>query len=318
MASPSESRRSGLGLWLLVVAGFAFAIFAPIGLLTVPLAGLVLVSRTKNHAVTAVLLTGVSLWWVVQVGEPPDQIVRAVAVMGTVVFLGMVFNTDWSLTHRALVAVGAAAGGVTLALGALGTSWPEIRWWVASRIEFAAQFWLTQLSGGIGGEPPGNDTIARQAEDWYQTVIPLMADYFPATVAIQTFVGLVLATALFRRFAPAATVAVGKFRDFRFSEHLGWIPVIALGNVLVAKAATAKLLAANVLVVAGLLYALRGAAVTWYGIALAGGPGLLTTGLIAFSVVFMLPVVLIGTILVGVVDAGLDLRRRWAAPQKRA
>jgi uncharacterized protein YybS (DUF2232 family) len=145
-----------------------------------------------------------------------------------------------------------------------------------------------------------------------------MADYFPATVAIQTFVGLVLATALFRLFTPAATVAVGRFRDFRFSEHLGWVAVIALGIVLVAQAATAKLLAANVLVVAGLLYTLRGAAVTWYGITLAGGPGFLTTGLIAFSVVFMLPVVLIGTILVGVVDAGLDLRRRWAAPQKRA
>jgi uncharacterized membrane protein YhaH (DUF805 family) len=318
MSSPSESRKGGLGLLLLVAAGIAFAIFAPIGLLTVPLAGLMLVSRMKNRALTTVLLTGVSLWWVVQVGEPPDQIVRAVAVMGTVVFVGMVFVTDWSLTHRALVAVGAAAGGATLALGILGTSWPEIRWWVASRIEFAAQFWLTQLSGGVGGEPLGNDAMARRAEDWFETVIPLMADYFPATVAIQMFVGLVLATALFCRFTPAAMVAVGRFRDFRFSEHWGWIAVIALGIVLVAQAATAKLLAANVLVVAGLLYTLRGAAVTWYGITLAGGPGFLTTGLIAFSVVFMLPVVLIGTILVGVVDAGLDLRRRWAAPQKRA
>jgi hypothetical protein len=318
MSSPSESRKGGLGLLLLVGAGIAFAIFLPTGLLTVPLAGLVLASPTTRRAFTAALLTGVSLWWVVQVGEPPDQIVRAVAVIGTVVFVGTLLVTDWSLTHRALVAVAAAAGGVTLALGILGISWPEIRWWVASRIELAAQLALTRLSGGVGGEPLADDAMARQMEDWFETVIPLMADYFPATVVIQTLVGLVLATALFRRFTPAARETIGKFRDFRFSEHLGWIAVIALGIVLVAKAATAKLLAANVLVVGGLLYALRGAAVTWYGITLAGGPGFLTTGLIAFSLVFMLPVVLIGTILVGVVDAGLDLRRRWATPQKRA
>jgi uncharacterized protein YybS (DUF2232 family) len=131
------------------------------------------------------------------------------------------------------------------------------------------------------------------------------------------FVGLVLATALYRRFAPAANVKMGRFRDLRFSEHLGWVAVVALAIVLATRAATVKLLAANVLVVSGLLYALRGAAVTWYGLTLSGGPGFLTTGLIAFSVVFMLPVVLIGTILVGVVDAGLDLRRRWATPQER-
>jgi hypothetical protein len=149
MSSPSESRKGGLGLLLLIGAGIAFAIFAPLGLLTVPLAGLVLAGRTKGQAFTAVFLTGVSLWWVVQVGEPPDQIVRAVAVMGTVVFVGTVFLTDWSLTHRALVAVGAAAGGATVALGLIGTSWPEIRWWVASRIEFAAQLALTRMSGGV-------------------------------------------------------------------------------------------------------------------------------------------------------------------------
>ena len=90
-----------------------------------------------------------------------------------------------------------------------------------------------------------------------------------------------------------------------------------LAILLLTKAATLKLMAANVLVVAGLLYALRGAAVAWFGLTLTGGPGFLTTGLIAFSVMFMLPVVLIGAIFIGVVDAGLDLRRRWPTPQER-
>jgi Sec-independent protein secretion pathway component TatC len=62
---------------------------------------------------------------------------------------------------------------------------------------------------------------------------------------------------------------------------------------------------------------LRGSAVVVFGLALTGGPGLITTGIMAFSVVFMLPIVLTGTILLGVVDTGLDLRRRWSTPQER-
>ncbi len=107
--------------------------------------------------------------------------------------------------------------------------------------------------------------------------------------------------------------SVGRFRDFRFTEHFGWVPVLALAVVLAPGAP--RLMAANVLVVGGVLYALRGAAVAWFGIRLAGKPGFLTTVLIAFSIVFMLPVVLIGAILLGVADTGLDLRRRWVAPR---
>ncbi len=99
---------------------------------------------------------------------------------------------------------------------------------------------------------------------------------------------------------------------------MGWIAVVALALILMLRAGALKLLAANVLVVAGALYALRGSAVVIFGLTVTGGPGLLTTGIMAFLVVFMLPVVLAGTILLGVVDAGMDLRRRWTTPQERA
>ncbi len=319
MSVPSESPRGGGGLGLLLVFGavIAFAIFLPIGLLTVPLAGLVLVTRFQRlrAVVTASLLTGISLWWLAQIGDPPDQVIRAAAVLGSAAFVVTFLSTSWSLTHRSLAAIGVAAGGTGAWLAAARTSWPEIHWWVESRGQLAAQLVLTRLSGDQPGA--GDDAMVVQLKAWFESVIPLMADFFPATVAVQMLAGLALATALYRRFAPAVGVMSGKFRDFRFSEHLGWIAVIALAIVLLTRAATLKLMAANVLVVASLLYALRGAAVAWFGLTLAGGPGLLTTGLIAFSVVFMLPVVLIGTIFIGVVDAGLDLRRRWPTPQER-
>ena len=319
MSVPSESPRGGGGGGLLLVfgAGIAFAIFAPIGLLTVPLAGLVLVTRfgRLRAVVTASLLTGISLWWLAQIGDPPDQVIRAAAVMGSAAFVVTFLSTSWSLTHRSLAAVGVAAGGTAALLAAASTSWPEIHWWVESRIQFAAELVMTGLSGDQPGA--GDDAMVVQLEAWFESVIPLMADFFPATVAVQMLAGLALATALYRRFAPAAEVTWGKFRDFRFSEHLGWIAVVALAIVLLTRAATLKLMAANVLVVASLLYALRGAAVAWFGLTLTGGPGLLTTGLVAFSVVFLLPIIIIGTIFVGVVDAGLDLRRRWPTPQER-
>ena len=311
----------GLGLLLVFGAGLAFALFSHIGLLTLPLAGLLLATRARSgHVIAASFLAGVSLWWLAQVGNPPDQIVRAAAVVGSTVFVTAFVSMKWSHTHRSLVAMGLAAGSVSVMFAALGISWPEVRWWVESRIQFAVQGALTLMSGnrlGTGSDLTNSDPMVGQWEGLFERVIPLMADYFPAMVAVQIFAGFGLATVLFRRLAPEVGVTLAKFRDFRFSEHLGWIAVLSLAIVLMVRAAALKLLAANVLVVAGLLYAVRGSAVVVFGLALTGGPGLIMTGIMAFLVVFMLPIVLTGTILLGVVDAGLDLRRRWSTPQER-
>ena len=319
MSVRSEShKKGGLGLLLVFGAGIAFALFAPIGLLTLPLAGMVLATRARSrHGVAAALLAGVSLWWLAQVGNPPDQVVRSAAVIGSAVFVATLVSMTWSHTHRSLVAIGLAAGSISVLFAVLHISWSEVRWWVESRIQFAAQMALTRMSGnrfGTGGELTNGDPLVGQLVD---RVIPIMADYFPATVAVQMFAGFALATVLFRRIAPEIGVTLGKFREFRFSEHLGWIVVVSLGIVLMLRVGALKLLAANVLVVAGLLYALRGSAVVIFGLTLTGGPGFITTGIMAFLVVFMLPVVLTGAILLGVVDAGLDLRRRWSTPQER-
>ncbi len=322
MAVRSESRRGLLGLLFVFGGGIAFALFAPIGLLTMPLAAMVLVARARtSHVLAASFLTGVSLWWLAQVGSPPDQIVRAAAVVGSAVFGVTFVSTKWSHTHRSLVAVGMAAGIVSLLFSVMPVSWPEVRWWVDSRIQFAAQGALTLMSGnrlGNGGDFSISDPLLGQPDGWLDRVIPIMADYFPATVAVQMFVGFALAAVLFRRIAPEAGAVIGRFRDFRFSEHLGWIAVVALALILMLRAGALKLLAANVLVVAGALYALRGSAVVIFGLTVTGGPGLFTTGIMAFLVVFLLPVVLAGTILLGVVDAGMDLRLRWTTPQERA
>ena len=320
MSGPSEPLRRGLGLLMMVGAAFVFAVLAPIGLLTLPLAALVFCSHPipRRHRLAAALAGGISLWWLAQFGDPPDQVVRAAAVIGTAAFTMAVAFTSWSLIHRSLVAVATAAIGVMAFTAVLGTSWPEVRWWVESRIGVSAQIilgWLATSSGAKDGSAVGVDPLL--LEDWFVVAVPLMADFFPATLAIQMLAGLALASVLYHRMTRRPRGTLGRFRDFSFTEHLGWAAVVALGIVLVARFATVKILAANVLVVAGVLYALRGAAVVSFALAMAGGPGVFTTVVIVLAILFMLPVVLPGTILLGVVDAGLDLRQRWSTPRAR-
>ncbi len=320
MSGPSEPLRRRLGLLMMVGATFVFAVLAPIGLLTLPLAALVFFSHPipSRHRLTAALAGGISLWWLAQFGDPPDQVARAAAVIGTAAFTIAVALTNWSLIHRSLVAIAAAAIGVVAFTTVLRTSWPEVRWWVESRIGVSGQIvlgWLATSNGAEDGSAVGVDPLV--LEDWFVVAVPLMADFFPATLAIQMLAGLALASVLYHRMTHQTHGTLGRFRDFRFTEHLGWAAVVALGIVLVTRFAAIKILAANVLVVAGVLYALRGAAVVSFALAMAGGPGFFTTAVIVLAILFMLPVVLPGTILLGVVDAGLDLRQRWSTPRAR-
>jgi hypothetical protein len=127
---------------------------------------------------------------------------------------------------------------------------------------------------------------------------------------------LAIATAIYHRAAKNPTgPPLRRFRLFRFSEHLGWVAVGSLLAILIPKLAAVKLTAANILLVVGALYALRGAAVAAFGIALAGGMNFFLWAL--FSVIFfmMLPVFVGGAILLGVIDTGVDFRRRWTAPR---
>ena len=69
--------------------------------------------------------------------------------------------------------------------------------------------------------------------------------------------------------------------------------------------------------VAALLYGIRGAAVAWFVVKLRGGPGFFTVIFLALAFLFLLPAMAAWTIVVGVADTGLDLRKRWVTPRAR-
>lgn len=324
-ALPDRSPGGGAGR--VVLAAVALLLLAPVGvfaapgpafqasvgLLALPLAALCLLAPPRRPL--AALLAGsaglLALWWLLGQGELLDQTVRATAVLATGAFVALGVATRWSVIHRAVTAVGAAAIALGGFYAVMGRTWDALRWWSEYRAGYAMRLRFAALWGGGLGE---QDPVVRQLGEAIGLVVRLLSDLFPALIALHLMAACALAAALHRRLAGRT---VGRppepFVRFRFSEHLGWLMVAPLVVVLLPRLAAAKLAAWNVLAVMVALYVTRGLAVAVFGLQLLGG-GLLLAILAGLAVVFMMPVVLGTALVLGVLDAGLDLRRRWTAP----
>lgn len=311
-----SAQPQGRGLGRVAFASIAFAIFAPVGLCLVPLGALLAATRprTRSEIALAALVCGLALLWLLEPGEPPDQLTRAVAVIGGATFVLATAYSRGSVTHRALLAATTSVVALVLLFPVLGWSWDAIRWWVEHRTGFAVRIALGQLAAS-GAAGPGGASLV-EMERWFESGVRVLADQYAAMLVIQLLAGLGLAAAIYYRARrePWGTPP-GRFRDFRFSEHLGWVGVVALVVVLIPRLAAAKGAALNLLVVTGVLYGLRGVAVAAFGLALMGGAGCGTAVLFALVTLLVLPAVVAGAIVVGVVDARMDLRKRWAAPR---
>jgi len=298
--------------WQVLAALVAFSLFAPVGLFALPLAALLVMSQPHRTRVTLLTIVagGFSLAWILQPGDLPDQVVRAGAVIALTVFLPLTFYTRTSTGHRVCLAATAAALSVIFLLMTLGRSWHELHWWVEHRLGYSARIMMRGTWGrdGAGGVDAG------QIENILGTSVRFVADYHPALVTLQVMAGLALATAIYQRLATEPRgVPPGRFRDFRFTEHLGWATIAALIIVTVPKFSVVKLGALNVLLLLSTLYGLRGVAVATVGLQQLGG-GYMITVLSMAAAFLLLPAALAGAILLGIVDTSFDLRRRWQAP----
>jgi Predicted membrane protein (DUF2232) len=308
-----------------VVFILVFVFFAPVGYFALPFAGIIWTAGgRRGRATTAALAAGLGLWWLLQVGDPPDQLARAVAVLAAVAYVGLTMLTRLSVTHRSLVSTVLAGGAGASLLAVLGRSWESVRWWVEYRAGYTAQVVLSGMWAAVPRTPdglpqPGQDRLVLQAEDWFNVALPWLGDLYPGLMALQLMGGLALAAFVAHRLGVRSLRAPGpsRFVDFRFTEHLGWAAVVALGAVLLLSEGTVRLAAANVLLVAAVLYGVRGAAVAWFGVTLRGGPTPLVYLVLAISILFLLPAIAVWSIVVGVADSGLDLRKRWTTPKVR-
>jgi hypothetical protein len=298
---------------LLVLAGLAYVIFAPAALFALPLAALLVATslRTRRESLIAAVAGGLSLVWLLEAGDLPDQLVRASAVIATGVFVTATHFTRAPVIHRALSAVITAALAAGVLLLVMGSSWNEAHWWAEYRAGYLARV-ASQLFWIVGD---GSTTSPTQIAQVVNRIVRFQADYFPAVAALRIMAGLALATAIYHRMAVKPYgPGLAAFRSFRFTEHLGWAAIVPLLVLLIPQLAAAKLGAINLLLVLGALYALRGVAVVAFGLQLMGAGSGLLIAFVVVAAILILPIVLAGAILLGVADSGLDLRRRWTRP----
>ena len=318
-----QTPRGGLGHFFrqaVVLGGGAFVALALFPLTVtvasaaaIPLAGLLASSRPREPREFAFLAgsAALALWWLASVGELPGQMLRAAALFAGVTFVVLTLVTRLSTVHRALAALTAAAIAVSTLLLVLRSSWQELSWWVQFRIGVAIR---TVIGAVWAGEEAGiaiKMSNPEQIQGWLESMVTMAGEFYGAIVVLTVGVALYTAAAIFQRVGKQHVgQPLGRLADFRFSEHIGWVAVLSLAVVLIPKLVALKMAAANILVVSAALYALRGVAVFVFFLEVVSGGGFLLSLLIAVIIFVMLPVVIGGAVVLGVLDTGLDFRRR--------
>lgn len=293
-----------------------------IGLVALSVAALTAITvRDRRTLLLGIPAAFIALLWLALPGTPPDQVVRSAALIAVVAFVITTLFTDWSVTHRGLASVVTATMGTTGLFVVFGWSWDRLHWWMAHQTAIALRLVLSGLWNvarlqGDGQVSGASATMLGRFESGYADAVRTIANLFPASTALQMLIGMGVGAAIYYRLTgqPVGRMP-GRFSAFRFSEHVGWAAVIPLAILLLPKLDAVKLLAWNLLTVTGALYALRGAAVVTFAGQRWGSPVLYVLG--AVMLFFMLPFVPAVALLLGVLDSGLDLRRRWSAPLAR-
>jgi hypothetical protein len=295
--------------WLLLVV--VYLLVAPGILLLGPLAGLLLVARpvSRQAWVTVLLAATWCLLWVVQPGDLHEQFLRAYSVAVIGAWIVLVAQAPERGLRQAVLAI-AVASAVTFGwMFALGIQYGEVQ---ASAARALSYFWLAQarLAEQFWGESRAELSaplfeLAGQSR--------MLAEMVPGGLVLATLAGLALAWRGHFGLAVRPLLAAPKpVAGFTFSDHAVWLVVISLALLLIPGAAAVpgvEQVAANVLLVMLVLYALRGAAVFRAG---TGRVSPLGIALYTVLTVLMFVFVATGLTLLGLADTWLDFRRRMA------
>jgi hypothetical protein len=305
-AAPASGRRASLGAAAVLVG---FLLLAPPLYLLGPFALLMLLARprtTRELFWLAVAAAGVSatLAGTVPLGA---QVIRVGGIALAVSFALLSIRGSSPVVPRALAAVVLS----TIAVGV----WATIQGLSFADIQTA----FTELLRGSYRslvDLGGNDPKARH--DLEEFIRPLLAAapdigrVMPGLLAIEALGGAVLAWSWHHRLSATPLGAPpGRFRDFRFNDHLVWGAIFTLGLMLVPLPEPAPVIAVNLLVVWIGLYVLRGLAVL--SALLAPAPVLLKA--LAVVLGFLLILVVLGACLaLGLADTWLNIRGRLSPP----
>ncbi len=274
-----------------------------------PLAGLLIMSgpRTPREWWWLSAAAAWSAIWLLQSGSLADQVVRALGVLLTGAFLVLTISGPGRLLRRALWAVGLAFAGVSVGCAALGISWAQIHMAVARR---GWEVYRLLAEVAVQREAAGSAGAGRTAafmETMAEAVGPA-SELFPGLLAIAALAGLVLAWFWYHRIARRPLgQPMGRLAELRFSDHLIWSLVLALGTLVAGVGGWASMIAANLLLFGCALYAVRGLAVAAASLGRLPWSVLLAGVLVTM---FLLPFAVTGLVMLGIADTWIDFRRR--------
>jgi hypothetical protein len=181
----------------------------------------------------------------------------------------------------------------------------------AAQAAAAWQRLSTRGTGGGAGEAIGEgsglaDAIYRAAD--------LQVLLFPALLGLATLAGLAVAWWAYRRLAVRDREPLRPLREFAFPNDLVWLLIAGIALLVLPVGQAVSRAGANVLTFMAALYALRGAAVL---VVIGGAPGPLGMLVGLLVLVFLYPLVMATTVLVGLTDTWIDIRARRRSSQAR-
>lgn len=272
---------------------------------------------------------------------PPRRLLLTVAACGLGVLLmtgtrnGSVwyFERGWALLVAGwfllAVVLMPSAGFITRGLVALAGG-------VLTSLPF---LWLNagsfrQLEAGLGGRL--RDGAAQAAAAWQSLssrAVPadsvagsggianaiyraadLQVLLFPALLALATLAGLAVAWWSYRRLALRDREPLRPLREFAFPNDMVWLLIAGVALLVLPAGEAVSRTGANMLTFMAALYAVRGAAVL---VVIGGAPGPLGLFMGVLALLFLYPLVMATTVLVGLTDTWIDIRARRRSSQAR-
>jgi hypothetical protein len=265
-----------------------------------PLLGLLLLSRPATLR-EWVWLAIAGLWsvvWLSETGGLSGQVARAAAVLVSGSFLALTLWRPSNQLSRCLTATGGAAVALGGWMVGLGVRWAELR--EAIQLDLAALDRAARAQwSGVSG--------ATEALADFSAMADTVSTLYPGLLALAAIAGLRLAWTWYHRIAERPIgPAPAPFAAFSFNDQIVWGLVAGVALLLVPLPA-ARVVGGNLVLVWAALYATRGLAVFAALTHRVPAPVLLALGVVTL---LLLPFVLGGLTLLGLVDTWLDFRRR--------
>ncbi|MEO8636286.1 MAG: hypothetical protein ABI587_13520 [Gemmatimonadales bacterium] len=279
-----------------------------------PLAGLLAASRPATLR-EWMWIGAAGLWLTLSLSLPggiAPQMTQAWPLFVTTAFVALMLVGRRALVPGALLATIFGLGGATGWIWSLGTRWQDIQ------LAMARMGWeqCRQLLIQIRALAPEKAAGLQVAVEAMADGVGWMVELYPALLVLSALPGLAIAWSWYHRLAAHPTGApAGRFAEFRFSDQFVWGVVLALVGIVAPVPDQLQPVLGNIALVAGGLYAARGAAIVWGGIE---EFPLLVLIVIGVGIIFILPVALGGLFSLGLADTWVDFRRRFAADSKRS